>query len=124
LQTSVSDISIEPINNIVLFLFAVVGGITTVSGAFLGGALFALLPYVQSEKPELAGLVFAGVAAVAIGLGRQPNGLAGIVIERVDRLLGRNRPSGATTSTDRSPIPDAGPDAAAASRGEVVGATL
>ena len=51
LQSSVSDITIEPINNIVLFLFAVVGGITTVSGAFLGGALFALLPYVQSEAP-------------------------------------------------------------------------
>ena len=57
LQSSVSDISFAPINNIVLFLFAVVGGITTVSGALVGGALFALLPYVQSEAPELAGLV-------------------------------------------------------------------
>jgi branched-chain amino acid transport system permease protein len=78
-QLTVSDIPFEPINNIVLFLFAVVGGVTTVSGAFLGGALFALLPYVQSTHPGLAGLVFAGVAAVAIFLGRQPNGLAGIL---------------------------------------------
>jgi branched-chain amino acid transport system permease protein len=78
-QLTVSDIPFEPINNIVLFLFAVVGGVTTVSGAFLGGALFALLPYVQSTHPGLAGLVYAGVAAVAIFLGRQPNGLAGIV---------------------------------------------
>jgi branched-chain amino acid transport system permease protein len=123
LQTSVSDISIEPINNIVLFLFAVVGGITTVSGAFLGGALFALLPYVQSEQPELAGLVFAGVAAVAIGLGRQPNGLAGIMIERVDRFLGRTRPGGATTSTDPSPAALADGNSGADTRGEVVGAT-
>ena len=120
LQTSVSDISIEPINNIVLFLFAVVGGITTVSGAFLGGALFALLPYVQSEAPELAGLVFAGVAAVAIGLGRQPNGLAGIVIERVDRLIGRTSTGAASTSTEQSPVTTEAP---AAPREEVVGAT-
>jgi branched-chain amino acid transport system permease protein len=118
-KTSVSDITIEPINNIVLFLFAVVGGITTVSGAFLGGALFALLPWVQSEKPEIAGLVFAGVAAVAIGLGRQPNGLAGIVVEKLDRALGRNRPSGATTSTEASPLGDAPPATAAPK--EVVG---
>ena len=123
LQTSVSDITIEPINNIVLFLFAVVGGITTVSGAFLGGALFALLPYVQSQQPELAGLVFAGVAAVAIGLGRQPNGLAGIVVDRFDRFLGRNRPSGATTSTEESPFDPTAAGDAATSRGEVVGAT-
>ncbi len=79
-QLTVSDIPFEPINNIVLFLFAVVGGVTTISGAFLGGALFALLPYVQSHHPDLAGLVFAGIAAVAISLGRQPNGLAGIVV--------------------------------------------
>lgn len=104
LKSSVSDITIEPINNIVLFLFAVVGGITTVSGAFIGGALFALLPYVQSENPELAGLVFAGVAAVAIGLGRQPNGLAGIVVERVDRFLGRTAPAAATTSTEQPEV--------------------
>ena len=60
-----------------LFLFAVVGGVTTVSGALLGGALFALLPFVQSEQPDLAGLVFAAVAAVAIVLGRQPTAWPG-----------------------------------------------
>jgi branched-chain amino acid transport system permease protein len=121
LQSSVSDISIEPINNIVLFLFAVVGGITTVSGAFIGGALFALLPYVQSKQPELAGLVFAGVAAVAIGLGRQPNGLAGILVERVDRFLGRNRPSGAVVDTT-TPAAPSSPSSVPITQ-EVAGAT-
>ena len=76
-----SEIQFEPINNVVLLLFAAVGGITTVTGALLGGALFALLPLIQSEQPELAGLVFAAVAAGAIGLGRQPNGLAGLFYE-------------------------------------------
>jgi hypothetical protein len=56
-----------------------------VSGALIGGALFALLPVVQSKAPDLAGLVFAAVAVGAIGLGRQPNGLAGMLYERVGR---------------------------------------
>ena len=86
-QRSISDISFEPINNIVLFLFAVVGGVTTVTGALIGGVLFALLPYVQAEKPELGGLVFAAIAAVAIGLGRQPNGLSGIISSALDPWL-------------------------------------
>jgi branched-chain amino acid transport system permease protein len=93
-QLTVSDIPFEPINNIVLFLFAVVGGVTTVSGAFVGGALFALLPWVQSTHPSLAGLVFAGIAAVAIFLGRQPNGLAGILASWV-AVLRRPAASGA-----------------------------
>jgi branched-chain amino acid transport system permease protein len=82
LNATAGSIQFDPINNIVLFLFAVVGGITTVTGALIGGALFALLPVVQSKQPELAGLVFAGVAVGAISLGRQPNGLAGMLFER------------------------------------------
>ncbi len=62
-----------------LFLFAFVGGITTVTGALLGGLLFAALPLVQSEAPELAGLVFAAVAVTAVALGKQPNGMAGLL---------------------------------------------
>jgi branched-chain amino acid transport system permease protein len=85
-QLTVSDIPFEPINNIVLFLFAVVGGVTTVSGALLGGVLFALLPWVQSHHPDLGGLVFAGVAAVALSLGRHPDGLAGILATWWHRL--------------------------------------
>ena len=85
LNAFVSEIQFEPVNNVVLLLFAAVGGITTVTGALLGGMLFALLPLVQSEQPELAGLVFAAVAAGAIGLGRQPNGLAGLLYESVRR---------------------------------------
>jgi branched-chain amino acid transport system permease protein len=83
LNSTAQTIQFDPINNIVLFLFAVVGGITTVTGALLGGALFALLPLVQSEYAEWAGAVFASVAVVAIGLGRQPNGLAGMLYERL-----------------------------------------
>lgn len=74
-----SQLDFEPLYNVLLFLFAFVGGITTITGALLGGLLFALLPLVQSEKPELAGLVFAVIAAVAVALGKQPNGMAGLL---------------------------------------------
>jgi branched-chain amino acid transport system permease protein len=73
------QLDFEPLYNVLLFLFAFVGGITTVTGALLGGVLFALLPLVQSEKPELAGLVFAVIAVVALALGKQPNGMAGLL---------------------------------------------
>ena len=73
------QLDFEPLYNVLLFLFAFVGGITTVTGALLGGVLFALLPLVQSEQPDLAGLVFAVIAVVALALGKQPNGMAGIL---------------------------------------------
>ena len=73
------QLDFEPLFNVLLFLFAFVGGITTITGALLGGILFALLPLVQSEAPELSGLVFAVIAVTALALGKQPNGLAGLL---------------------------------------------
>ena len=36
----------------------------------------------QSKRPELAGLVFAVIAVTAVALGKQPNGLAGLLYSR------------------------------------------
>ena len=97
-----SDMQFERINNIVLFLFAVVGGITTVTGALIGGSLFALLPYVQSEYPDQAGLVFAGVAIAVVALGRQPNGVAGMIFETISGRgkAGREKPDDSTSAKE------------------------
>lgn len=84
-NASVGTIDFESINNVVLFLFAFVGGVTTITGALIGGILFALLPLVQSESPSLAGVVFAAVAVAAVLLGKQPNGMAGLLYERLAR---------------------------------------
>jgi branched-chain amino acid transport system permease protein len=94
LKATADAIQFDPINNIVLLLFAVVGGVTTVTGAFIGGGLFALLPYIQSEYPDYGGLVFAAVAAAVVALGRRPNGLAGMLYESLQglRSTGRERP--------------------------------
>ena len=95
LKATTDAIQFAPENNIVLLLFAVVGGVTTVTGAFIGGGLFALLPFIQSEYPDQAGLVFAGVAIAVVALGKQPNGLAGMLYESVRN---RGRPARETTA--------------------------
>lgn len=101
---TVSQLDFEPLYNVLLFLFAYVGGITTVTGALLGGLLFAALPLVQSKKPELAGLVFAVIAAGAVALGKQPNGLSGLLYS----LTGRSgRGQGATTPEPEEELADA-----------------
>jgi branched-chain amino acid transport system permease protein len=69
----------DPLNSLVILLFAFVGGITSVTGALLGGAAYALLTYGQTTYSALAGIVFLVIGAAAIGLGRQPNGLAGFL---------------------------------------------
>jgi len=83
---AVQGTQFEPVTSLVIVLFAFVGGITTVAGAVLAGVLFALLGYAESNIADLAGLVFVAIGAAAIGLGRQPNGLAGVLLDAVARL--------------------------------------
>lgn len=103
-QGSVGSIQFEPVNGLVIVLFAFVGGITSIFGALLAGALFALLSFVQSTYPDLTGLVFIGIGAGAIALARQPNGVAGIVLEqfRGFTVRRRTRDGRPTQSEDRS----------------------
>ncbi|HJR26355.1 MAG TPA: ABC transporter permease [Acidimicrobiales bacterium] len=98
-----SQLDFEPLYNVLLFLFAYVGGITTVTGALLGGLLFAALPFVQSEYPEYAGLVFAVIAIGAVALGKQPNGLAGILFSWTSRFRTPQRPPATTGETPAEP---------------------
>ena len=113
LNSLANTIQFEPIFNIILLLFAVVGGVTTVTGAFIGGALFAMLPFVQSEYPDQAGLVFAIVAVAAVALGKQPNGIAGVLYARLDSLRGGSRPAPAAAPPAKTPPPVARPVVAA-----------
>jgi branched-chain amino acid transport system permease protein len=98
---TVDQAQFEPVNSLVILLFAFVGGITTVTGALIAGGLFALLSYAQTTFPDLAGVVFVAVGAAAIGLGRQPNGLAGLVLSvrlPTDRVVARLKGSRRTPS--------------------------
>ena len=78
-------------NSLPLLLLAVVCGVTSVTGATLGGIGLMLLPVLQSSRPELAGLVFAVLGFGAVALGRDPNGLANLLFRlgrRLDAELG------------------------------------
>jgi branched-chain amino acid transport system permease protein len=94
-----SQLDFEPLYGVLLFLYAYVGGITTVTGALIGGSLFAALPLVQSRQPELAGLVFAVIAVAAVALGRQPNGIAGLLFNYQGRSKRSAAAAAATSAT-------------------------
>jgi branched-chain amino acid transport system permease protein len=89
LAGAVQGSQFDPVQSLVVLLFAFVGGITSVTGAALAGALFALLTYAESTYSDLAGVVFLVVGAAAISLGQQPNGLAGLLLEPLRRRTGR-----------------------------------
>jgi branched-chain amino acid transport system permease protein len=92
LSGAVQGTQFEPVTSLVIVLFAFVGGITSVGGALVAGLLFALLGYAESNVADLAGLVFIAIGVAAIGLGRQPNGLAGVLFDGA-RWLREQRPA-------------------------------
>ncbi len=62
--------------SLLLLLMAVVWGVTSVTGAALGGVFLMYLPVAQSNSPSIAGLLFLLLGVGAVILARDPNGLA------------------------------------------------
>ncbi|GCD90744.1 ABC transporter permease [Nocardioides sp. LS1] len=78
-------------NSLPLLLLAVVFGVTSVTGAALGGVGLMLLPVLQSSNPSAAGAIFAVIGFGAVALGRDPNGLSNLLFglgRRLDARLG------------------------------------
>lgn len=91
LRGTVGAADFQLFSSLPLLLLAVVCGVTSVTGAALGGVGLMLLPVLQSSRPELAGLVFAVLGFGAVALGRDPNGLANLAFglgRRLDRRVG------------------------------------
>ena len=63
-------------SSLTLLLFAVVFGVTSATGALLGGIGLMELPVQQSDNPGIAGLLFVVISVAAILLARNPNGVA------------------------------------------------
>ncbi len=63
--------------SLLILLFAVVAGVTSVTGAVLGGAAMTALPELQSSYPSAAGAFFVVIAVFAILLAKEPNGISG-----------------------------------------------
>ena len=68
-----------------VLLMAVIGGVTSVSGALAGGLLLGLLE-TQSSTGILAGLVFLFTGAAAVSLGRNPHGVAFYISQKLEPL--------------------------------------
>jgi branched-chain amino acid transport system permease protein len=87
-----------------LLLLAVVCGVTTVTGALLGGFALMLLPVIQSSNDNaVGGLVLLVIGLAAVGLGRDPNGLVSLAITTGHRAWpGRFGPSSSSSSSSRS----------------------
>ncbi|MDX8028737.1 ABC transporter permease [Lentzea sp. BCCO 10_0856] len=75
LRETVAASDFQLFNNLPLLLFAVIAGVTSVSGALLGGVLLMLLPVLQSGFPTFAGVAVVLLGVAAAGLARDPNGL-------------------------------------------------
>jgi branched-chain amino acid transport system permease protein len=75
--------------SLLLLLAVVVAGVTTMTGAFVGGMLLMLLPVLQSTAKSLAGLEFLVIGFGAILLGRDPNGLMNLFFRAVRSVEGR-----------------------------------
>ena len=91
-----------------MLLLAIVGGVTSVTGAALGRFLLMLLPVLQSEVPALGGLVFLVIGLAAVSLGRDSNGIASRVLV-VGRLLRRvvrlpRRPAPGVQTREVTPV--------------------
>lgn len=68
-------------SSLLLLLMAVVWGVTSVTGAWIGGLFLMYLPVAQSDHPAVAGIAFVVLGFGAVALGRDPNGLASRMFE-------------------------------------------
>lgn len=86
LRGSAGPTDFQMFQSLPILLLAVVGGITSVSGALAGGLAYALLPVVQSRVPAIGGFIFLVTGVTAVAVGRNPNGIAFLIAQRLRAL--------------------------------------
>ena len=92
LHGSVSNNDFLLLNSCVLLLLATIGGLYTVTGAFLAAMFYALFPVLQEQIPSLTQVQFLFTGLGALSLGRNRYGMGGQIAE-VGEKLRRLRPS-------------------------------
>jgi branched-chain amino acid transport system permease protein len=103
---SAGAIDFNVIRSLYIYLLATIGGITTVTGAFIGGVVSTVLPIIQEEwvpRIQLTGL-FIGVGAIVVS--RSPNGIAGILLARIERLRHRRVDAPASPPVAAPKVPE------------------
>lgn len=89
MRVSISTADFMFFQSLPLLLFAVVGGVTTVTGVLIGGLAYGLLPVVVERQPALGGIVYVLLLLAVLGLGGNPNGIAQVLFGAKARLFGR-----------------------------------
>ncbi len=91
---SASNAEFTMVAGLVILLLAVIGGVSTASGALVGGLFFAVITIIGDEAEALDWLPAIAPAVVGISLARNPDGAVVQIANSVrDRLLGRWAPA-------------------------------
>ncbi|TAL22800.1 MAG: inner-membrane translocator [Frankiales bacterium] len=86
MRVSISTADFMFFQSLPLLLFAVVGGVTTVTGVLLGGLAYGLMPVLLDQVPALAGVIYVLLLLAVLGLGGNPNGVAQLLFGWGNRL--------------------------------------
>lgn len=103
-QGSAANVEFTMVAGLSILLLAVIGGVSTGSGALVGGLFFALITIVAEEITALDWLPAIAPAIVGISLARNPDGATVEIVQRVSsRLLGRGMDE---EPVERAPLDD------------------
>jgi branched-chain amino acid transport system permease protein len=89
---AVTSIDFVYVQSLVLLLILTIGGVNTITGAFLGGLFLAVANIINPHLPERyqqLTLLATGLGAMTIA--RNPNGVAGELLQAVERVRSRLR---------------------------------
>jgi len=89
------------IQSLVILLMVTIGGITTVSGAFLGGMLLGPGFLIITKFVDIQNITFLGAGLGAMTIARSPNGIAGQLAGVADRF--RRKPAGGNGGAGEGP---------------------
>jgi branched-chain amino acid transport system permease protein len=86
LHGAVSNNDFLLLNSCVLLLLATIGGLYTITGAFLAAMFYALFPVLQARVPELTQIQFLFTGLGALSLGYSRYGMGGQIADVGERL--------------------------------------
>lgn len=89
LRGTVSPVDFVSLGSLALLLSLRIGGVNTVSGAFLGALFVATFPLLQDQVPSIPSLAYLLTGLAAISIGRDPDGLGGAISRVGARLRAR-----------------------------------